>query len=142
MKLEMEGKEPLVIFFGVPICTAAIVLGTLFVSPPKFVQPVYQPSDVKVTSEVKATLPEGSIQIQNNVPPVQIREVEREVVREVVKVPDVVVKNDVRTPPPVVKVIQKGKTAEKEPIEAVDEALPPPLGTKAREEWDRQRKSQ
>lgn len=88
MRLEMEGKEPLVVFFGLPLITAAIVIvsmhygqaNTQIVPPPPI--NVEAPS---VSPRVTAEIPQGSIRIQNEVPPAQIHEV----VREVVKVPEI-----------------------------------------------------
>ncbi|MCW8133726.1 MAG: hypothetical protein KIS92_25495 [Planctomycetota bacterium] len=88
MRLEMEGKEPLVVFFGLPLVTAAIVIvsmhygqaNTQIVPPPPI--NVEAPS---VNPRVTAEIPQGSIRIQNEVPPAQIHEV----VREVVKVPEI-----------------------------------------------------
>lgn len=88
MRLEMEGKEPLVVFFGLPLVTAAIVIvsmhygqaNTQIVPPPPI--NVEAPT---VNPRVTAEMPQGSIRIQNEVPPAQIHEV----VREVVRVPEI-----------------------------------------------------
>lgn len=103
MKMEMDGKEPLVLLFGLPLLTSGIVVGAMYlgqrwtvVVPPPPIQvqaPAFSP-------QVTAVLPDGAIQVNNHVPPAQIHEV----VREIVKVPDVYVENRVEPsrPPDVV----------------------------------------
>ena len=103
MRLEMEGKEPFIVLFGVPLVTAVIVLAavhfgqlnTRIVPPPPIT--VEGP---KVTPRITAEFPQGTIQITNAVPPAQIHEV----IKEVVRVPDVHVTNQVESKTPEVHV--------------------------------------
>jgi len=98
MKMEMEGKEPLMVLFGVPIVTTCIVLISMHlgqshvrVLPPATIH-VEAPH---VTPKVIAILPAGAIQITNEVPPAQIHEV----VREIVRVPNVEITNRIPNAP-------------------------------------------
>jgi len=105
MKMEMDGREPLVIIFGVPLLTAGIVLGSIYfgqthvqiVPPPAIsVEP-----RINITPKVSMGLSPGGIRNIIEVPPAQIHEV----VKEVVRVPAVSVINKVDpTPPPSVQV--------------------------------------
>ena len=89
MKIEMEGKEPLWCLFGIPICTTAIVLISAWVCVPKIPD-----INIKLTPEVKATLPKEGISV--NMPPIPPANVEiREIVKEVTKVSPVTVTNQV-----------------------------------------------
>jgi hypothetical protein len=105
MRMEMEGREPLIVLFGVPFLTTVIVLVSMYLGqlraaavPPPNVQ--VQPN-ITVTPRVVAELPADGIRTNITVPPAQIHEV----IREVVKVPEVSVINRVEpTPPPAVQV--------------------------------------
>ncbi|MCZ7645649.1 MAG: hypothetical protein M5U26_10240 [Planctomycetota bacterium] len=84
MKVEMEGKEPFVILFGVPLLTTAIVAGAMYLGQRSMVVVPPPPIHVdapSVSPQINAVLPEGSVQVHNQVPPAQIREVVKEVVR-------------------------------------------------------------
>ena len=93
MRMEMEGKEPLIVLFGVPLLTAGIVLASMYFG--HINTRVVPPPDVNTTVEVNprvtAELPQGSIRITNQVPPAQIHEYK---VPEV-KVPEVNITNRV-----------------------------------------------
>ena len=105
MRMEMDGREPLVIIFGVPLLTAGIVLGSIcfgqthvqIVPPPAIsVEP-----RINITPKVSAELPPGGIRNIIEVPPAQIHEI----VKEVLRVPEVSIINKVDpAPPPTVQV--------------------------------------
>ena len=99
MKMEMEGKEPLMVIFGGPIVTTCIVLVSMHLaqSQVKVVPPpAIHVEAPHVTPQVTAILPAGAIRITNEVPPAQIHEV----VREIVKVPKFEITNRLPNMPP------------------------------------------
>lgn len=88
MRLEMEGKEPLLVLFGLPLLTAVIVIASMHygqantqVIPP----PPVNVEAPHVSPRITAELPQGSINISNQVPAAQIHEI----VKEVVRVPEI-----------------------------------------------------
>ena len=143
MKIEMEGKEVTwcigIAALGIPVLTAVILCAGMgvfvWLSPrpqERGAGASEQPIQVNVSSEVKAVLPDGAIQVHNTVPAAQIHEV----LREVVKVPDVRIVNEVRPPdvriampePKAIAVPVSGVVA---PVEKDDEygtKIPPPKG--------------
>jgi hypothetical protein len=116
MKMEMEGREPLIVLFGVPILTTAIVLASMYLTPWRLEghsqpppQVTVQPN-INVTPRITAEMPAGAIRNEVTVPPAQIHEV----IKEVVKVPDVKVFNKVEpnAPTPVQVNVPRQETPE------------------------------
>jgi len=71
MKVEMEGREPLVLLFGLPIVTTGIVFASMYFGQSRTqVAPVVienkQPLTARVQAEVQ--MPQGSVQIRNEIP--------------------------------------------------------------------------
>jgi hypothetical protein len=130
MKMEMDGREPLVVIFGVPLLTAGIVLGSIYfgqmhvqiVPPPAIsVEP-----KINVTPRVSAELPPGGIRNIIEVPPAQIHEV----IKEVVKVPDVSIINKVDPAPPPTVQVNVPKPDPTEPrVVVVPTPVPMPMPT-------------
>jgi len=126
MKLEMEGREPYIVLFGIPAITAAIVIGSFYLgrmqsevgtTPTVHVEP-----NVTVTPRITAEIPEGAVKADVQVPPAQIHEI----VKEVVKVPDVNVVNKVEPTPIQVNVpSHTGSAAAAAPIQFI--VIPAPL---------------
>jgi hypothetical protein len=107
LKVELEGREVTwcvgLAVLGIPVLTAVLVCAGMGVfvwlspeaqdrSPGGAGAGAERPIQVTVTPQVQAVLPQGAVQITNTVPPAQIHEV----TREVVKVPDVKVVNEVQ----------------------------------------------
>lgn len=123
MRLEMEGKEPLIVLFGMPVLTAAIVIvsmhygqtNTQIVPPPAI--NVEAPA---VSPRITAEIPQGSIRINNEVPPAQVHEV----IREVVKVPNISI--EPARSPDIRVTMPTGKEGETKII-AVPSPLPMPV---------------
>ncbi|MBI3827914.1 MAG: hypothetical protein HY291_00250 [Planctomycetes bacterium] len=123
MRLEMEGKEPLIVLFGMPLVTTAIVIvsmhygqtNTQIVPPPAI--NVEAPA---VSPRITAEIPQGSIRINNEVPPAQIHEV----TREVVKVPNISI--EPARSPDIRLTLPSGKESETK-INAVPAPLPMPV---------------
>jgi hypothetical protein len=130
MKMEMDGREPLVVIFGVPLLTAAIVLGSIYfgqtrvqIVPPPAI--TLQPT-INVTPKVTAELPPGGIRNNIEVPPAQIHEV----IREVVKVPEISIINKVDPAPPPTVQVNVPKPDPVEPrIVVVQTPVPMPMPT-------------
>lgn len=89
----MKGSEPLFFIFGVPAFTTALILLSLWCAGSGNRAPVVH-VDAKITAtpEVRASLPEGSVQVTNNLPALQVTEI----VRERVQVPDVKISNNIQ----------------------------------------------
>lgn len=83
MKLEMDGKEPLLVIFGVPAFTAILVLAAIFIAgvvaprAPESLQGTF-------TAEVTSVIPQGAVNV--NIPPMPVPKVE---LREIAKSPPI-----------------------------------------------------
>lgn len=99
MKLEMAGREPYIVLFGIPLITVAIVIGSYYIgrmqseliAPP----PIYVEPKLTVSPRITAEIPQGAIQADVRVPPAQIHEI----VKEVVRIPEVNVVNRIEPTP-------------------------------------------
>lgn len=120
MKLELEGREPLIVLFGLPLVTAAIVLGSIYLGRLQVeatpAPPIYLEPKLTINPRITAEMPQGAIRNEVQIPPTQIHEVLREV-----RAPDVHVINKV-DPTPVQVVMQKTPGAQPQVV-----VLPTPL---------------
>jgi hypothetical protein len=131
MRMEMEGPEPLIVLFGIPLLTTVIVLAAMYIGQKRAEQPpvpiTVQPN-ITVTPRVTAELPPDGIRANITVPPAQIHEV----VREVVKLPEVNVINrvDPALPPTVQVNVPEPKPAPSEPrLVLIPAPVPMPAAT-------------
>ena len=72
MRMELEGKEPLVLLYGIPAVTAVIVLVSLYVGFRQGAQEGAGQGRGAVTIEAQLKVPEGGIRVENHMPPAQI----------------------------------------------------------------------
>ncbi|MCK6475021.1 MAG: hypothetical protein L6R28_25145 [Planctomycetes bacterium] len=101
MRMEMEGKEPLIVLFGVPVLTAGIVLASMYFGRLQVPQAIQVSAPVSLSPNLNADLRVPANSFRIDVPPAQIHEV----VKEVVRVPDISVVNQVpQAPAPHVEV--------------------------------------
>lgn len=124
MKLEMEGREPLIVLFGLPIVIAAIVLGSMYLgrmqaegNPPPA---VYVEPKITVTPHITAEMPQGAVRNEIQVAPAQIHEVVREI-----RAPDVNVVNKVEPTP--VQVVMPKATGPTPQVVVIPAPLPLPM---------------
>lgn len=131
MRMEMEGREPLIIIFGVPLLTTGIVLVSMHLGQMRTeivpLPPIQvQAPQVTITPHLTAELPAGAIQTTVHVPPAQIHEV----IREVVKIPEVNVINQVpEAPAPSIQVHLPEQPATRTQIVVVPTPVPMPVPT-------------
>lgn len=128
MRMEMEGKEPLIVLFGVPVLTAGIVLASMYFGRLQVPQTIQVSAPVSLAPNLSADLRVPADGFRIDVPPAQIHEV----VKEVVRVPDVSVVNQVpQAPAPYVEVrVPEPRAPEPLPAAKAPEADAPTANAK------------
>lgn len=128
MRMEMEGKEPLIVLFGVPVLTAGIVLASMYFGRLQVPQAIQVSAPVSLSPNLNADLRVPANGFRVEVPPAQIHEV----VKEVVRVPDVSVVNQVpQAPAPYVEVrVPESRASAPLPSEKTGEADAPTANAK------------